>query len=84
MIATMPGQGSLPAGLPWPTAGSWRVDPARSPASFAARAAGRPVGGRLPLAGRVLIAEPIEDCAVRLAVGRRIVMTCPLSLEPVM
>jgi polyisoprenoid-binding protein YceI len=67
MAATMPGQRSLPAGLPRPTAGSWRVDPARSQASFAARAAGRPVAGRLPPAGRVLMAEPIEDSTVRLA-----------------
>lgn len=67
MTATMPGQRFLPAGLSRPTAGSWRVDPARSQASFAARVAGRPVGGRLPLAGRVLMAEPIEDSTVRLA-----------------
>jgi polyisoprenoid-binding protein YceI len=50
-----------PGPQPRPTAGSWRVDPAQSHASFAARVAGRPVRGRLPLAGRVLIAEPIED-----------------------
>jgi hypothetical protein len=31
------GQGFLPAGLSRPIAGSWRVDPARSQASFAAR-----------------------------------------------
>ena len=67
MSATMPGQRFLPAGLPRPATGSWRVDPARSQASFAARAAGRPVGGCLPLVGRVLMAEPIEDSTVRLA-----------------
>ena len=82
MTAMMPGQWFLPAGLPRPTVGSWRVDPARSQASFAARVAGRPVdgrlplagrvagrpvGGRLPLAGRMLMAEPIEDSTVRLA-----------------
>lgn len=44
-----------------PPSGSWRLDPAHSQASFAARVAGRPVRGRLPLTGRVLIAEPIED-----------------------
>jgi polyisoprenoid-binding protein YceI len=43
------------------------VDPARSHASFAASAAGRPVLGRVPLAGRVLITEPIEDSTARLA-----------------
>ena len=67
MSATMPGQRFLPAGLPRPATGGWRVDPARSQASFAARAAGRPVGGCLPLAGRVLMAEPVEDSTVRLA-----------------
>src|SRR6266581_7375591 len=61
---TTPGQRFLPAGLPRSTVGSWRVDPARSQASFAARAVGQPVGGRLPLAGRVLMAEPIEDSTV--------------------
>ena len=67
MSTTMPGQRFLPAGLSRRTAGSWRVDPARSQASFAARVAGRPVGGRLPLAGQMLMAEPIEDSTVRLA-----------------
>ena len=67
MTATTPAHQFLPAGLPRLAVGSWRVDPARSHASFAARAAGRPVGGRLPLAGRVLMAEPIEDSTVRLA-----------------
>jgi polyisoprenoid-binding protein YceI len=43
-----------------PAAGSWRVDPARSHASFAAWAAGQQVRGRLPLTGRVHITEPIE------------------------
>jgi polyisoprenoid-binding protein YceI len=57
----------LPAGLPRLAVGSWRVDPARSHASFAARAAGRPVLGRVPLTGRVLITEPIEDSTARLA-----------------
>jgi polyisoprenoid-binding protein YceI len=50
-----------------PAAGSWKVDPARSHVSFAAGAAGRQVRGRLPLTGRVLIAEPIEDSTAWLA-----------------
>jgi len=38
--------------------------------------------GRVPLTGRVLITEPIEDSTVRIpGLGRRIVMTCSLSLE---
>ena len=47
-------------------AGGWRVDPARSHALFTARVAGRPVRGRLPLTGRVLIAQLIEDSAARM------------------
>ena len=67
MTATTPGHRFLPAGLPRLAVGSWRVDPARSSASFAARAVGQPVLGRVPLTGRVLIAEPIEDSTARLA-----------------
>jgi polyisoprenoid-binding protein YceI len=55
-----------PGGEPRPAVGSWRVDPAHSQASFAARVAGRTVRGRLPLTGRVLIAEPVEDSTARL------------------
>ncbi len=67
MTATTSDHRFLPAGLPRLAVGSWRVDPARSHASFAARAAGRPVLGRVPLTGRVLITEPIEDSTARLA-----------------
>src|SRR5258705_7957764 len=41
--------------------GCWRVEPARSHASFIAQVAGGPVRGRLALAGRVRIAQPLED-----------------------
>jgi len=47
-------------------AGSWRADPARSHVAFTARVAGRPLGGRLPLTGGVLITRPIEGSAARL------------------
>jgi polyisoprenoid-binding protein YceI len=67
VTATTPGHQFLPAGLPRLAVGSWRVDPARSYASFAARAVGRPVLGRVPLTGRVLITDPIEDSTARLA-----------------
>ena len=67
MTATIPGHKFPPAGLPRLAVGSWRVDPARSHASFAALAAGRSVRGQMPLTGRVLITEPIEDSTVRLA-----------------
>jgi polyisoprenoid-binding protein YceI len=67
VTATTPGHPFVPAELPRPAASSWRVDPARSHASFAARGAGLSVRGRLPLTGRVLVTEPIEDSTVRLA-----------------
>jgi polyisoprenoid-binding protein YceI len=65
VTATTPGHQFLPAGLPRLAVGSWRVDPARSYASFAARAVDRPVLGRVPLTGRVLITGPIEDSTAR-------------------
>jgi polyisoprenoid-binding protein YceI len=55
-----------PGGQPRLAAGSWRVDPAQSHASFTATVVSRPVRGRLPLSGRVLITEPIEDSTARL------------------
>jgi polyisoprenoid-binding protein YceI len=68
LVTTMrPGFQLKPAAPPRPAAGSWRVDPAQSHALFAVRLAGRPVQGRLPLTGQVLIAEPIEDSTARLA-----------------
>jgi polyisoprenoid-binding protein YceI len=62
-----PGMQLPPGGQPRLTAGGWRVDPAQSHASFAASVVGRPVRGRLPLSGGVLITEPIEDSTARLA-----------------
>ena len=66
MTTTTPGMQLPPGGQPRLAAGSWRVDPAQSHASFAASVVGRPVRGRLPLAGRVLITEPIEDSTAQL------------------
>lgn len=48
-------------------AGCWRVDPSHSRSSFTARLAGRPVRGRLPLTGQVLVASPVEDSTADLA-----------------
>lgn len=48
------------------TAGSWRVDSARSSASFTARVAGKPVRGRLPLSGGAYVSASIEDSAAHL------------------
>ena len=66
MTTVTPGMQLPPGGQPRLAAGRWRVDPAQSHASFAASVVGRPVRGRLPLSGEVLIAEPIEDSAARL------------------
>jgi polyisoprenoid-binding protein YceI len=64
-----------PDGRPQLAAGSWRVDPAHSHASFAARVAGRSVRGRLPLSGDILITEPIENSTARLAARTTAVST---------
>jgi polyisoprenoid-binding protein YceI len=70
-----------PGGQPRLAAGSWRVDPALSHASFTARVAGRPVRGRLPLTGGVLIAEAIEDSTARLAARASAVRTGSAVLD---
>ena len=81
MTATTPGPRLLPAELPRLAVGGWRVDPARSYASFTARTAGRPVRGRLPLTGRVLVTEPVEDSTARLAARTSAVSTGSLLLD---
>lgn len=73
--ATTPGIQVKPGGRPQLSAGSWRVDPARSYAWFDARVADRLVRGRLPLTGGVLIAEPVEDSTARLAARASAVST---------
>jgi polyisoprenoid-binding protein YceI len=75
MTTPMPGLQLGPGKSPRPATGSWRVDPAQSHASFATRVAGRAVRGRLPLSGRVLIAEPLEDSTARLAARTSAVST---------
>ena len=67
MTTMTPGMQLPPGGRPRLAAGSGRVDPAQSYASFTASVVGRPVRGRLPLSGGVLITEPIEDSTARLA-----------------
>jgi polyisoprenoid-binding protein YceI len=75
-VTTMtPGIQLPPGGQPRLAAGSWRVDPAWSHASFTASVVGRPVRGRLPLSGEVLITEPIEDSTARLAARASAVST---------
>ena len=62
--------------------GNWRVDPARSYATFSARVAGGPVRGRLGLAGRVCIAQPIEDSEARLTARTGTLSTGSALLDP--
>jgi polyisoprenoid-binding protein YceI len=61
--------------------GRWRVDPAQSHASFAARVGGQSVRGCLPLAGRVAIAEPVEDSVACLAANTSAVSTGSSALD---
>jgi polyisoprenoid-binding protein YceI len=65
-VTTTPDIQLRPGEHPLPPTGNWRVDPADSHASFAARLAGRRVRGRLPLTGHVQITEPIEESTARL------------------
>src|SRR3954468_9507524 len=53
-------------GTPALAAGSWRVDPSLSRASFTARVAGRSVRGRLPLSGDAYVSPSVEDSAAHL------------------
>ena len=75
MITTTPDIQAKPGGQHRLAPGRWRVDPAPSYASFAAQVAGRPVRGRLPLTGGVLITEPIEDSSAWLAARASAVST---------
>src|ERR1700722_17776397 len=70
-----------PGGQPRLAAGSWRVDPARSHASFTASVLGRRGRGPLPLSGAVLITEPIEDSTARLIARASAVSTGSAVLD---
>ena len=70
--------------LPRLTTGSWQVDPSDSHASFAARLAGRRVRGRLPLAGQVVITEPVEESAALLTARTSAVSTGSPVLDRVL
>src|ERR1700689_4723655 len=76
-----PGMQVPPRGQQRLAAGSWRIDPAQSDASFTASVVGGPVRGRLPLTGRVLITEPIEDSTARLTARAGAVSTGSLVLD---
>ena len=61
--------------------GAWRVDPAHSRASFDARMAGCLVQGSLPLAGRAVISEPVEESTALLAARTSAVSTGSPALD---
>jgi polyisoprenoid-binding protein YceI len=81
VTTTTPGIQPRPGGQPRLAAGSWRLDPAQSHASFTAWFAGRPVRGCLPLTGGVLITEPIEDSTARLVARTSAVSTGSTVLD---
>jgi hypothetical protein len=80
-MTTTPGIQLRPGEQPLPAAGSWRVGPGDSHASFAARLAGRRVQGQLPLTGLVQIAEPIEQSTARLTAMTSAVSTGSTVLD---
>ena len=81
MTATTPRIRPRPAEIAGLAAGDWQVDPARSRASFAARVAGQPVRGCLPLTGEVLITEPIEASTACLAATTSAISTSSAALD---
>jgi polyisoprenoid-binding protein YceI len=81
VIKTGHGIQPSPSRRPRLAVGRWCVDPARSHASFVARVGGQSVRGRLPLAGRVVIAEPIEDSTAYLAARTGAVSTGSPALD---
>jgi polyisoprenoid-binding protein YceI len=74
-VTTTPNMQLKPGEQPRLATGGWRVLPARSHASFAARLAGRTVRGHFPLTGEARITEPTEGSVVRLAVATSTVST---------
>jgi polyisoprenoid-binding protein YceI len=76
-----PGIRLRPDGQPRLAAGRWRIDPAQSQASFTVRFAGRPVRGRFPLTGGVLVTEPIENSTARLVARTSAVSTRSPALD---
>ena len=66
------------------TAGSWRLRPTHSHATFAARLAGRRVRGQLPLSGQVRITDVIEESVVRLTASAAAVSTGSPILDRVL
>ena len=65
-------------------AGDWHAVEGQSHASFVARVAGRPVRGRLPLAGEALIAGSVEHCATRLVAATGALTTASPILDRIL
>jgi polyisoprenoid-binding protein YceI len=65
-------------------AGNWRLTPADSYATFAARLPFRRVRGRLPLTGEVLIAERVADSKAVLTASTKAVSTGIPALDRVL
>lgn len=82
MIAS--GSQLQPAGQPGLVTGHWRVDPDQSRVLFAARVAGQPVHGHLPMTGWAEIAEPIEGSTAELAALTSAVSTGSAVLDRVL
>ena len=80
-MTTTPDMRLKPGEQPRLAAGTWRVAPVRSHASFAAPLAGRTVRGHLPLTGEALVTEPIEGSAVRLTARTGAVSTGSAVLD---
>jgi len=83
-VTTTPDVQLKPGEQPRLTTGRWRVGPADSHASFAARLAGRRVRGRLPLTGQVLITDPIEESTALLTARTSAVSTGSPVLDRVL
>jgi polyisoprenoid-binding protein YceI len=81
VIKTGPDIQPSPSRRPRLATGRWRVDPAQSHASFTARGGGQSVRGHLPLAGRVVIADPVEDSTACLAANTSAVSTGSPALD---
>jgi polyisoprenoid-binding protein YceI len=83
-VTAVPDVQVKPGPRPSLAAGKWRLTPADSYASFAARLPWRQVKGRLPLTGHVFIAEPVEESRALLTARTSAVSTGSPVLDRVL